>query len=332
MDGMKAQILTATLFTALSGVLSAADPQLLNLVMPDAKVLGGINVQQAKGTQFGQFVLNQMQTHETELQQLAALTGFDPRRDVRELLVASDGTPDSKTGLAVAKGTFDVGKISALAATHGVVTELYNGVTILEDPKTQTHGIAFLDGSTVAAGDIASVKGAIDRQNSPQPLPAAVLLQINQWGSQDAWGVSTVPPASLVPANVGKAGNANGNPMQGAAQSVQQAGGGVKFGAPDPNNHNATVAVFTAAATCDTAQNASTLGDMVKLLINIAQMQTGTDPTAAALVKSVTVAASGNVLNISASLPEDVLQSLLTSATPKAGTTQRAPRALHERK
>ena len=117
MDGMKAQILTATLFTAFAGALSAADPQLLNLVMPDAKVLAGVNVEQAKGTQFGQFVLNQMQTHETELQQLVTLTGFDPRRDVRELLVASDGTPDGKTGLAVAKGTFDVAKISALAAT-----------------------------------------------------------------------------------------------------------------------------------------------------------------------------------------------------------------------
>src|ERR1035441_6846814 len=39
MVGMKAQLLTATLLTAFSGALSAADPQLLNLVMPDAKVL-----------------------------------------------------------------------------------------------------------------------------------------------------------------------------------------------------------------------------------------------------------------------------------------------------
>ena len=98
---MKAQILTATLFTAFSGVLSAADPQLLNLVMPDAKVLAGVNVEQAKGTQFGQFVLNQLQTQDADLQKLATLTGFDPRRDVRELLVASNGV-QAKTGLAQA--------------------------------------------------------------------------------------------------------------------------------------------------------------------------------------------------------------------------------------
>src|ERR1700758_1458318 len=96
---MKAQLLTATLFTSFSGVLFAADPLLLNLVSPDAKVVAGVNVEQAKGTQFGQYVLNQMQTGDAHLQELVALTGFDPRRDVRELLVASDGVPGSKTGL-----------------------------------------------------------------------------------------------------------------------------------------------------------------------------------------------------------------------------------------
>ena len=165
MIGMKAQILTATLFTAFSGVLSAADPQLLNLVMPDAKVLAGVNVEQAKGTQFGQYVLNQLQTQDAHMQELVALTGFDPRRDVRELLVASDGVPQGKTGLALAKGNFDVAKITAAATLHGVVTEVYNGVTILQEPKKQEAGIAFLDATTTVggAGDIASVKGAIDR-------------------------------------------------------------------------------------------------------------------------------------------------------------------------
>jgi len=308
---MKAQLLTATLITAFTGSLSAADPQLLNLVMPDAKVLAGVNVEQAKGTQFGQFILDQMQTHDSEMQKLVALTGFDPRRDVRELLVATDGSAESKTGLAVAKGTFDVGKISALATLQGVVTELYGGVTILEDPKDQTHGIAFLDSSTVVAGDTASVKGAIDRQKSPQSLPAAVIVKVNQWSNaQDAWGITTVPPVSLIPPGAVTKQGQGGNPMQGALQNVQQAAGGVKFGA---------MVVFSGETTCDTAQNASTLADVVKLLINIAQMQTGADPTAAALVKSVTVTASGSVVKISASLPQDVFQSMLQSSKKSMG-------------
>src|SRR5450631_3212544 len=217
MIGMKAQILTATLLTAFSGALSAADPQLLNLVMPDAKVLAGVNVEQAKGTQFGQYVLNQLQTQDAHMQQLVALTGFDPRRDVRELLVASDGVPGGKTGLALATGTFDAAKITALAIVQGVVTESYNGFTILEEPKKE-GGMAFLNATTVAAGDIASVKGAIDRLKTSQPLPAAVIVKVNQWSnSQDAWGITTVPPSSLAPAGAVKAGAQN--PMANVGQN-----------------------------------------------------------------------------------------------------------------
>jgi hypothetical protein len=321
---MKAQILTATvlttatMLTAFSGPLSAADPILLNLVMPDATVVAGVNVQQAEGTQFGQFVLNQLQTQNTDMQKLVTLTGFDPRKDVRELLVATNGGPQSaigqsKIGLALARGTFDVTTITAAATAAGVLSESYKGFTILEDPKQKQAGMVFLDGTTVVAGDVASVKAAIDRQKLAQPLPAALLVQINQWStSQDAWAITTVPPTSLAPAGA----VTKPNPMQNVAQNVLSAAGGVKFG---------TLVVFTGQATCDTAQNASTLGDMVKLLINIAQMQqTNPDPNAAALIKSVTVTPSGNVLNVSASLPEDVFQQALQPAA-KAHMTQRAP-------
>jgi hypothetical protein len=295
---MKAQLLTATLFTTFSGVLFAADPMLLNLLMPDAKVVAGVNVQQAKGTQFGQYILDQMQTADAHMQELVALTGFDPRRDVTELLVASDGTISaagvpSKTGLALARGTFDVAKITGAATQHGAVTEVYGNVTIIEDPK-QEGGLAFLDSTIVAAGDIASVKGAIDRRSAAQPLPAAVLVKINQWSnSQDAWGVSVVPPLSLAPPM--KAGQVN--PMAGAVQAVQQAAGGVKFGAN---------VVFSGEATCDTAQNSQALSDLMKLMLNIAQMQAGSDPTAAALIKSASITAGGTVVKVSASLPQDV--------------------------
>ena len=317
---MKAQLFSATLLTAFSGVLSAADPQLLNLVMPDAKVIAGVNVEQAKGTQFGQYVLNQIQTHDADMQKLIALTGFDPRRDVREVLVASDGALQSKVGLALARGNFDVAKITAAATTEGkdVVSETYAGVTILEDAKA-THGIAFLDSTTVVAGDLASVKGAIDRRSNAQPLPAAFLVKINQWStSQDAWGISMVPPSSLVPAQ--QAGGAHGtNAMiSSSAQSVQQAYGGVKFGAN---------VVFTGEAVCDTAQNASALGDLIKFMINMAQMQGGgQDPKLAALANSITVTPSGTSLKITASLPQDVFTQMLQPAH-KVG-----PAAVHSRK
>ena len=123
-----------------AGVLpaNAADPQLLNLVMPDAKVLAGVNVDQAKTSPFGQYVLSQMQLQDTHLTEVTALTGFDPTRDVHELLVASSGGATQHTGLALARGNFDPARINAAGADQrGAISETYNGVTIIEDPKQQ---------------------------------------------------------------------------------------------------------------------------------------------------------------------------------------------------
>ena len=318
---MKAQLLGTTLLAVLTGALPAADFQLLNLVMPDAKVLAGVNVERAKGTLFGQYVLTQMQSGHPEMQNLTALTGFDPTRDVRETLFASTGAPQS--GLALALGNFDIGKITAAANLKGAVSEAYHGVAILEDPK-QTHGVAFLDKATVAAGDIASVKGAIDRQKNPQqPLSSDISVKITQLGnSQDAWVLCTVPPSSLAP----PAKDAQARQIPPVVQTVQSASGGVTFG----NN-----VVFSGEAQTDTQANASALGDVVKLLINLAQMNAGQNPQAAALAQSVQVNPNGNVLTVSLSLPEDQFQQLARFGKNSSETGQgrhRTPRPNSERK
>ena len=112
---MNARIVTtgATLFTAFAGVLTirAADSQLLSLVMPDAKVLAGVNVDQAKASPFGLYVLTQIQSNNSDLQKLITLTGFDPTRDVHEVLAATNATPGSKSpvGLVLGlRGNFNV--------------------------------------------------------------------------------------------------------------------------------------------------------------------------------------------------------------------------------
>ena len=175
---MNARFLTtATLATVFAGLLpaKAADPQLLNLVMPDAKVLAGVNVDQAKTSPFGQYVLSQMQLQDTHLTELTALTGFDPTRDVHELLVASSGGANQQTGLALARGNFDPARINALRLTKGAASEIYNGVTIIEDPKQQ-GGFAFLNATIVAAGDLANVKARHrPRRRRGVALPTSVM-------------------------------------------------------------------------------------------------------------------------------------------------------------
>lgn len=303
---------TASLLAGFIVILPAAavDTGLLNLVMPDAKVLAGVNVDQAKNSPFGQYVLSQVQTQNQDLKKLEALTGFDPTRDVRELLVASStaGGTDH-TGLFLARGTFNPGLIAAAATAHDAVTESYNGVTIIEDPK-KMHGLAFPDASLAIVGDIANVKAAIDRQKSPTgSLPASIVAQVNQWsGSQDAWGISAVPLSTLhPPATAPKMPGVN--PQNAAFQNIQSAAGGVKFGA---------LVVVTGQVQAATAQDAQQLADTVKLLANLAQMQAANEPIAAALAQSLTVSTSGATVNASVSVPLDQLeQALKPKATVK---------------
>src|SRR5580700_5520247 len=112
---MNARILTtATLALAITAVLpaKAADPQLLNLVMPDAKILAGVNVDQAKTSPFGVYVLAQFQAQDQHLREFTAQTGFDPTRDLHEVLVASTGSQAHAPALTLARGTFSTDKIN----------------------------------------------------------------------------------------------------------------------------------------------------------------------------------------------------------------------------
>lgn len=283
-------------------ILPAVDPRLLNLVMPDAVVMAGVNVTQAEATPFGQWVLGQLATNDPKMQQLVTLTGFDPRKDVNELLVASNGA--AKTGLALATGTFDISSITTFATSKGAVTETYNGVTILEDPN-QTHGTAFLSASVAVAGNLADVKAAIDRQTAASTLPASLVVQANQLsGNNNAWFICTVPPTSLHPAG---ASVDPGNPgLQNAAKTIQSAYGSVTFG---------TMVTATVTAQSDNAQDATTLASLLQLLVNMAEMQATNKTAAATLASGLTIKASGAALTFTLSLPEDQFQQLLTPGT-----------------
>ena len=242
-----------------------------------------------------------LQGQAQQLQQLVTLTGFDPRQDVDELLFASNSTAGNKTGLALALGTFDTVKIAAAAQLAGAGVETYSGVSIIEDPKKQ-NGLAFLDSKLVVAGDMASVKAAIDRRGNGAPgISAALLVQVNQLSaSEDAWALTTVPPSTLKPpAAAPPVGGIN---IQNALQQIQSASGGVKFG---------SLVVVTAQAQTASAQDATQLGAVLQMLVSMAQLSASKNPQAAAVAQALAVTAQGSTVKITLSVPEDQIQQLV---------------------
>jgi hypothetical protein len=303
-------IFLAPLLAVAAAPLPAADPQLLNMVMPDAQVMAGVNVEQARTTPFGQWVLGQMQANDQHMQDMATLVGFDPRRDVRELLLASPGSGDPQIGLALARGNFDVTKIAAAARSAGAIVENYKGATLISEPKRK-GAFAFPDSTTVVAGQPDLVKAAIDRRSAASGIGPTLAVKVNQLStSQDAWAVSLVPPSTLRPPahgpDVGPLGNAE------VLQNILAANCGVKFGSN---------IVLTAEAQAATPQDATGFAGVLQFLANLAQSQSQQNPDVAAMVKALKVTTEGAVVKVSFSLPQSQFEQLVK---PRAKVIRKA--------
>jgi hypothetical protein len=297
----------AIAFLLFAGLLAAADPQLISLLMPDAKVVAGLNVEQAKNSPFGQFLLARAQAGNDGLAKLTTLTGFDPRRDLQEVLVGTVGEPGQK-GLVLARGTFDSARIFAAAQLGGHTVETYKGVNILTgNEDSMTHAVAFLDDSIAVAGDLDSVHGAIDRRTSGNSLDPTLAAKVDQLSSSlDAWSVSTVPFAALanqkVP-NVNLSQMLNSNVLK----SILQTSGGVKFGA---------IIRLSGEAVARSAQDATALANVAQFLGNMVQANAPAASAAAitALVQSISVQADGNTVKFALAVPEAQVENFVSTA------------------
>lgn len=285
----------------------AVDPQLLNLVMPDARIMAGMNVTSARNSPFGQFILRQIPAGQQSLENLISVTGFDPRQDLSEILMASAAQQSSKSGLILARGNFDVAKITA--AVKGQQVQTYNGATLIIPANTKDTGaVAFLNGSIAIAGDASSVKSAVDRQssaNSVDPSLAAKAQSLS--AAEDAWSVSIASLGSLLPA--GAAANASSNQITGILKDVQSSSGGVKFSDQTVN--------ITGQAVADTPQNAGALGDVIRLIVTLIGTNAGANAQAAAaaqLLQSLQITTDGNAVNLALTVPESQLEAFLTTA------------------
>jgi len=287
-----------------AGLMCAADPGLMNLLMPNAKVVAGINVGQAKTTPFGQFLVSRMPAEN----HLTAKTGFDPRTDLQEVLIGTAGQPPQQ-GLVLARGSFNTEVIFAAAAAAGHTVETYNGVPILTGKENSlTHAVAFLGNSIAIAGDLDSVHGAIDRRTATSSaIDAALAAQIGQLSdSLDAWSISTVPLSSLANQKLPDE-QLNTLLSSDLLKSIQQTSGGVKFGQS---------VQFSGQAVADSSQNATALADVVRFLGNMAQANAPASAAAAigSLLQSLSVQTDGNTINLAAALPESQLENLVRNA------------------
>ncbi|HSB12981.1 MAG TPA: hypothetical protein VLE22_00900 [Bryobacteraceae bacterium] len=309
-------------------IVPAADTNLMNLVMPDARMISGFNIERAKASPFGQFLLSQMAASDPDFEKFVAATGFDPRRDLHEMLFASAGTPDSAHAIVLVRGLFDSPRIEAMAKLNGAIIRAYKGVAVMHGTQrggpwsfnmgaTKADGaFAFLDNTTAVLGDARSLHSVIDRRVGGRGLNPRLAARAQQLSEQyDIWGVSMMPVsewASKVPDE-----NVSGVMQGDALRSIEQSSGGIRFG---------KVIEISGEAITRSEKDATALADVIRFLTGLLQLNQKdariTGP--AKLLQSLDLRTEGNVMKLSLLVPEAELEKFILEAKAQAQKTAAA--------
>jgi hypothetical protein len=297
------------LVTLAAAMASAADRELLRLAPAGTRFLAGVQVDQGKVTPFGRFLLSRMKTDDKDFQTFVATTGFDPTRDVDEILIAASGAAAGhKDGVMLARGRFNIQAILASAKEKGAAVTDYRGVPLLSPPKNKTQqsgAVAFLSGSVAIAGDVQKVKAAIEQRTQAVSLdPALEGKAAELSATHHAWMVSVVPVAEM--AGQVPDSNMSGAMKGNAFQAIEQVSGGADF----------TDGVkVSAAAVTRSDKDAAALADVVRFLASLAQMnREGVQaPGLAAALETLDLRTEGKVAKVSFRVPEAQLEQMMQS-------------------
>lgn len=192
----------------------AAEPDMMNLVMPDASTIFEIDIAKIMASPFGSAIRDAVhQGVATQLKgelakakpeaqaQIAMLSAIDWSQEVQDVLVAR-GSGKNPATLVIVRSALDASRIKAIPGFRGDTTD-YEGVTLLTSSKPDNGVIAFLDNSLVLLGQLRDVQAAIQRRGRHTVLPAALAAQVAKYKNDDVWLASTevmalpaIPPAA----------------------------------------------------------------------------------------------------------------------------------------
>jgi hypothetical protein len=292
---MRRFLLSALIFTANCLVASASvDSGLLALAPSDAKVIGAVDVARARSSQLGQLIIARIEFGSNTLR-LFSETGFDPRRDIQDVLFAVPA--DSNSSVILARATFNPMQMEGVASAHGGSLETYRGVNIILDAgRKEDSAIAFPGSGIMVFGHLAAVERVIRDAGAPSALDPALRQLISAISpANDAW------VASAAPISLGAAGNPRYPGMAQAMQAIEQGNAGLRFG---------ELVQLTANAVTDSPESALAIATVVRGLVAVAQLQHGSNPYFAMLASagdSMNLTTGGNTVHLTMSVPQQTL-------------------------
>ena len=272
---------------------SRLDPALTAFVPPDAVMLTGVRMDEVRTTPLYQKLLANKRL--TQFDDFARRTGFDPRTDVRELIVTSRGADV----LMAARGAFNVRE-----SPKGVVKTGYKGFTLYTRGES---GVALVDNSTALAGTLQVVRAALDRYKAGDRTgPSGLLARVREIAPQNQlWMVST-GFGDVITNRIPSDGNA------------------ANFGRILQSLENMTVVADLRAGingyitgTCRTEPDAKNLGDAARGLIGMGRLSVPQDESELLrLWDGIKVDQQQRTVKITLDVPQDLVNRVLDKWGP----------------
>jgi hypothetical protein len=272
------------------------DSVLAGLVPQDAVALGGVQMEAVRGTPlYRKFVVDRLSP---ELDSFARDTGFDARKDVRELLVGSDG----KNVVVLARGRFSVTELEAKLGRAGASKIPYKGRTLV---GSERGAVVFLDASTAAAGPAAALRAMIDRGRGSGIPQSLLSLMKSVPPESQVWGVMLASSPFMEKA-IPQIGNLSNLGKVLASVTSIAVGLDLRSG-------------VKAAATlpCRTPEDARMIHDGFRGLIGMGRLSTPDNrPEMLRLYDAISVKQELQIVRVEAAVPPELLDALLAGLKP----------------
>jgi hypothetical protein len=299
------------LFLICAAPLLAAErvDNVLAQMVPDNTVtLIGMRMEQLKTTPLFQKMVAQEQL--PQLDEFARQFGFDPRRDVRDLLVAMNPTQS----VLLARGSFHINIPPAAKKVnyHGYV--IVTGAQPPAPSKNPRHaeqgGFCILDSSLAAAGPLTALEAALDQYKSAKHNNAAVLLARARAipETYQFWGV-TPGGGALISENMPNS-QSNGPDFGRIFRSLQD----TQFQADLRTGLKGSFEGF-----CTTAQDAKSLANAARGMVGMGRLQTPENqPDLLKLWDGIKVEQVDRKVTLTTDIAQDLIDQLLKLMQPNA--------------
>jgi len=272
-------------------------PALESLVPADTVVVLGVNLGAIRDTTIYQKLISRVPL--PQLDRFVQQTGLDPRKDLSEILVCSNG----KNALLLVRGKFRPADVAARFKASGVAPSNYKGHDMFGDER---GAITFLDDSTAVAGTVAEVRGLVDQErDQPKgssrglPIPLRDLLRTLPAGDQ------------VYAALTGGVENLNlPLPREGNLGNVMQALRSVESATLGMNLSNGIDAI--AVVNCNTERDAKFVHDLVRGLVGFGRLNTpDNQPDLLKLYDAVQVTQQQAQTKVTANVPQELADKFL---------------------